>query len=124
MAGQNVVLFDGGCGFCSRIVQFAKPRMRSSTDPVFVSLHSEEGKTMQENLPLKFRQIDSLIFVNEQKVFTFSSAVLRCVMKMKWYYAAWFPFLWVIPIPIRNLVYRLIAKSRHSLSQNLVDCDV
>ncbi len=122
MSDQNVVLFDGGCGFCSRIVEFTQPRMRSKLDPVFISLLSDKGKEIHENLPLRYRQIDSLLFLDGKKIYILSTAVLRCLMKMTWPYAALTPLIWVVPLPFRNWIYQRIAASRHSLSRKLHHC--
>ena len=122
MPDQKIVLFDGGCGFCSRIVELTQPRMRSKLDPVFLSLLSDKGKEIHEHLPLKYREIDSLLFLDGEKVYILSSAVLRCLMKMTWPYAALTPLIWIVPAPLRNWIYRRIAASRKSLSRELHHC--
>ena len=121
---KNVVLFDGGCGFCRRIVDFVQPRMRSKLDLNFVPLLSEEGKEMVASLPLRYQQVDSLIFLDGQKVFIFSSAALKCLAKMKWPFAVWTLLLWIVPLPIRDFLYRRIAKSRYRLFRQPLECQV
>ena len=124
MPDQKIVLFDGGCGFCSRIVELTQPRMRSKLDPVFLSLLSDKGKEIHENLPLKYRQIDSLLYLDGEKIYILSTAIIRCLMKMTWPYAALTPLVWIVPAPLRNWIYRRIAASRKSFSRDFLHCHV
>ena len=113
MPEKNVVLFDDGCGFCRRIVDFVQPKIRSTIALDFVPLLSEEGKEILENLPLQSQQVDSLIFFDGRREYIYSSAALKCLTKMKWAFAVWTPLFWIIPRPIRDFLYRRVAKSRH-----------
>ena len=124
MSEKNVVLFDGGCGFCRRIVEFAQPRIRSKTELKFIPLLSEEGKEIIETLPLQYHQVDSLIFLDGHKVYIYSSAALKCLVKMKYHFAVWAPLVWIIPRPIRDFLYRRVAKSRHRFFRQNLECQV
>ena len=124
MSEKNIVLYDGGCGFCRRIVDFTRPRMRSKPDLTFISLLSEEGEKVLRTLPLQYQQVDSLIFLDGHKVFVFSSAALKCLANMKWSFAIWTPLFWLVPLPIRDLIYRQIAKSRNSFFRQPLECQV
>ncbi|MBG01616.1 MAG: hypothetical protein CL470_05020 [Acidimicrobiaceae bacterium] len=122
MSEQGLVLYDGGCGLCNRIVGFVQPRLRSRDSLNFLPLESHEGTALVKDLAPEFQQIDSLIFIEEHKVYAYSSAVLRCLVRMKWQYAVWSPLLWVIPLPIRNWIYQRIAKSRHRFFVGTSSC--
>ena len=122
MSVQGVVLYDGGCGLCTRIVGFVQPRLRSGATSNFLPLESHEGSALVEDLPPEFQQIDSLIFIKGHKVYAYSSAVLQCLAQMKWHYALCSPFLWVIPLPIRNWIYQRVAKSRHKFFGRSSSC--
>tara|TARA_B100000131_G_scaffold218477_1_gene210010 strand:- start:115 stop:519 length:405 start_codon:yes stop_codon:yes gene_type:complete len=124
MPGKNVVLYDGGCGFCRRIVDFAQPKIRSTTELYFVPLLSEEGKEILENLPSQSQQVDSLIFFDGRRGYIYSSAALKCLAKMKWHFALWTPLFWIIPGPIRDFLYRQVAKSRHRFFRQDLECQV
>ena len=124
MSESNIVLYDGGCGFCRRIVDFTRPRMRSKPDLTFISLLSEEGEKVLRTLPLQYRQVDSLIFLDGHKVFVFSSAALKCLANMKWSFAIWTPLFWLVPLPIRDFIYRQVAKSRNSFFRQPLECQV
>ena len=124
MPEKNVVLFDDGCGFCRRIVDFAQPKIRSTIALDFVPLLSEEGKEILENLPLQSQQVDSLIFFDGRREYIYSSAALKCLTKMKWPFAVWTPLFWIIPRPIRDFLYRRVAKSRHRFFRHDLECQV
>tara|TARA_B100001029_G_scaffold173607_1_gene172690 strand:+ start:1576 stop:1971 length:396 start_codon:yes stop_codon:yes gene_type:complete len=124
MSDMNIVLYDGGCGFCRRVVDFTRPRIRSKSDLTFISLLSEEGEKILGTLPLQYQQVDSLIFLDGHKVFVFSSAALKCLANMKLPFAVWTPLVWVVPLPIRDFIYRQVAKSRGTLFRQSLECQV
>lgn len=105
-----VILFDGVCNFCDASVQFILNR-----DPKgifhFASLQSEAGQNLVEkyNVPA---DVDSMILIEDDKVYYKSTAALRISRHLqgawKWLYG----FI-IIPSPIRNIVYDLIAKNRY-----------
>ncbi|WP_423410293.1 thiol-disulfide oxidoreductase DCC family protein [Heyndrickxia sp. MSNUG] len=105
-----VILFDGVCNFCDASVQFILNR-----DPKgifqFASLQSEAGQNLvkKHNVPA---DVDSMILIEDDKVYYKSTAALRISRHLqgawKWLYG----FI-IIPSPIRNIVYDLIAKNRY-----------
>lgn len=105
-----VILFDGVCNFCDASVQFILNR-----DPKgifqFASLQSEAGQNLvkKHNVPA---DVDSMILIEDDKVYYKSTAALRISRHLqgawKWLYG-----LIIIPSPIRNIVYDLIAKNRY-----------
>ncbi len=105
-----VLLFDGVCNLCVGSVQFFLKHDRNK-EIMFASLQSAYG----ENERLKFnipKNIDSLIFIENNKVYYFSSAALKAAAKMGGVWPLLRIFLWVPPF-IRNGVYRFIAKNRY-----------
>tara|TARA_A100001037_G_scaffold214068_1_gene191863 strand:- start:1533 stop:1850 length:318 start_codon:yes stop_codon:yes gene_type:complete len=98
--------------------------MRSKPDLTFISLLSEEGEKVLRTLPLQYQQVDSLIFLDGHKVFVFSSAALKCLANMKWSFAIWTPLFWLVPLPIRDFIYRQVAKSRNSFFRQPLECQV
>ncbi|MEH7444512.1 thiol-disulfide oxidoreductase DCC family protein [Bacillus sp. JJ1122] len=105
-----VILFDGVCNFCDASVQFILNR-----DPKgifqFASLQSEAGQNLvkKHNVPA---DVDSMILIEDDKVYYKSTAALRISRHLqgtwKWLYG-----FTIIPSPIRNIVYDLIAKNRY-----------
>src|SRR5690625_600034 len=105
-----VVLFDGDCHFCDGSVQFIIKR-----DPKakirFASLQSEVG----QNIRLKYdvpKTMDSLLLVDHKKVYDRSSAALRICQHLSGLWKLLYILL-LIPKPIRDAVYDIIAKNRY-----------
>jgi len=105
-----VLLFDGVCNLCVGSVQFFLKHDRKKLLK-FASLQSDYGEKQSTkfNIP---KNVDSLIFIENNEVYYFSSAALRAAAKMG---GAW-PLLKVfleIPPFIRNGIYKFIAKNRY-----------
>lgn len=105
-----VILFDGVCNFCDASVQFILNRDPKGTFH-FASLQSEAGQELvkKHNVPA---DVDSMILIEDGMVYYKSTAALRISRHLegawKWLYA-----LIIVPSPIRNIVYDIIAKNRY-----------
>jgi len=51
-----------------------------------------------------------------------SAAGIRCILYMKWYYSMWYPLLWLVPLPIRDIAYRIVARYRHRVFKRPATC--
>lgn len=108
---ERIILFDGECNFCDQSVQFIIKR-----DPKghfkFASLQSYLGKELlnKHNAP---EDIDSFVLIENNNCYFKSSAALRVCKNLE---GAWkIPYvLLVIPKPIRDFFYGLIAKNRYT----------
>ncbi|MBM7651197.1 thiol-disulfide oxidoreductase DCC family protein [Neobacillus cucumis] len=107
---ERIILFDGECNFCDFSVQFIIKR-----DPnglfKFALLQSDIGKELlhKYNTP---SNIDSLVLIEDKNCYFKSTAALRVCKNLK---GAWkLPyFLLVIPKPLRDFFYEIIAKNRY-----------
>jgi predicted DCC family thiol-disulfide oxidoreductase YuxK len=106
-----IVLFDGVCNLCNNSVQFMiqrDPRARLR----FTSLQSEAGQRLQAEHGIDSASLDSMLLVEGGRLYRESDAALRMARHLK---GAW-PLLGafrIIPRPLRNLVYRWIARNRY-----------
>ena len=106
-----VVLFDGVCTLCNGVVNFLIDR-----DPAanlrFASLQSEAGRALlaKAGLPQDYR--DSFVLIAEGIALVHSDAALGIARRMAppW---SWLYPLRLVPRPIRDAVYRLIARHRY-----------
>lgn len=107
-----IVLFDGVCVFCNNSINFiirkdAKDYFRYSP------LQSELGKKILAENGLASEKIDSVILLENGKLFTKTSAALHIAKNLK---GGWpicfYCFIWIPPF-IRNIVYDIIAKNRY-----------
>jgi predicted DCC family thiol-disulfide oxidoreductase YuxK len=106
-----IVLFDGVCNFCSSVVRFAISR-----DPGgifrFASLQSDAGQCFLNKFDLSTDDFDSFVLIEGHKFFLRSTAVLRLCKKLN---GLW-PLLYlliIIPTPIRDFIYNIVAQNRY-----------
>jgi len=114
-----LLVYDGSCGFCSRSVQFIL-RHEQSHDLLFVTRESPLGQDLRRHFHLE--AVESMLWVDGDKVATESSAVLRAARYLGgvWFILAAIGSL--VPAPIRNWAYRLIARNRRRLSSSATVC--
>jgi predicted DCC family thiol-disulfide oxidoreductase YuxK len=114
MAEQSkaVILFDGVCNLCNASVQLV---IKNDPDAYFhfASLQSDAGIALQKkyNLPVMATP-ESLVLLEEDKVYQYSTAALRIARKLK----SWHRFLYffiIVPAFLRNAVYKFIARNRY-----------
>src|SRR5262245_16822617 len=106
-----IVLLDGVCNLCSGSVQFILKR-----DPQgrfrFASLQSEAGRSLMIEHGLDPDALSSVVVVEEGRAWQESSAALRIARHLP---GAWklLRVFTVVPRPLRDAVYRLIARNRY-----------
>jgi predicted DCC family thiol-disulfide oxidoreductase YuxK len=110
----DILLLDGDCGMCNSGALFLKPRLTKPDSLRFVAIESEEGAKIVSNLPEKMRNEDSVFLIRDGRPFMASAASVRLLLYMRWWWRPLFPLLWLVPLPIRDLVYRFVAKRRRS----------
>lgn len=106
----GIILFDGSCNFCSTSVQFIVKR-----DPgayyQFAALQSEAGRRLLTAYKVP-EDTDSLILIDNNRYYMKSSAALRICKHLNGGWKMFSLFL-VIPRPLRDTLYDLIAKNRY-----------
>jgi len=107
---NNVVLFDGVCNLCNTSVDFLV-RNEKGNALLFASLQSEVGQKLIERGEHK-EVPDSILFYKDGVLYDRSNAVLRVSQFLR------FPFrlssiFFIIPRPLRDLVYQWIARNRY-----------
>lgn len=107
---NKVVLFDGECNLCNTSVQFIIKRDPTGTFQ-FASLQSDIGKRLlsQYHVP---ENIDSIVLIDGEKCYFQSTAALRVCKNLSGAYKLLY-LLIVIPKPIRNYFYAILANNRY-----------
>jgi predicted DCC family thiol-disulfide oxidoreductase YuxK len=106
-----IVLFDSVCNLCTTSVQCIIKR-----DPngyfTFASLQSAIGRTLLEKHGLQSDVLDTFVVVEGSRCFTRSDAALRVAHHLS---GGWslFRILSLIPRPIRDWGYTVIARNRY-----------
>jgi len=109
-----IVLFDGDCPFCSLSVKFI---IFCDCEAVFkfASISSSTSKRLAEKYELDLEKINSLILIENGKIYTHSTAALRICRRLKgWPWKILYAFI-LVPRPLRDFVYKIIARNRYKL---------
>jgi predicted DCC family thiol-disulfide oxidoreductase YuxK len=104
-AKRVILFFDGYCNLCNGAVRFVLNNEKSQ----MLEFASLQGQTAQKLLPTSLP--DSLVMWVDGKMYVESSAALKLIPYLKWYFQV-LRILWIFPAVIRNAVYRFIAKYR------------
>ncbi|QRK11617.1 thiol-disulfide oxidoreductase DCC family protein [Archangium violaceum] len=112
--GQDtpVVLFDGVCNLCNGVVNFIIDRDPSARFR-FAALQSTQAAVLLAPLG-RVPEADpqSFILVEDGRVYERSSAALRVARKLPGAWKLFYVFV-VVPTPLRDAVYRFIARNRY-----------
>jgi predicted DCC family thiol-disulfide oxidoreductase YuxK len=116
---QPVLLYDGGCGLCNRLVR-ALLRADRTGRLHYAPLQSEPAQAYLRGQGLPVRDFDSLVFVPDWNhpaagapLLRTSGALAACAeVGGAWRAVAW---LRVLPAWLRDPFYKLMARSRYAL---------
>ncbi|MGB1365724.1 MAG: DUF2071 domain-containing protein [Candidatus Poseidoniaceae archaeon] len=119
---RDFLFLDGDCGLCHRLATFIDKRLGKGKQLGYRPILHEDAQRIIQTLPSKLRDADSVYLIRNGKPYIRSAAGIRGLLYMRWYYKMWFPVLWLIPLPLRNIGYRLIAKYRHKFFKRPTEC--
>ena len=118
----HILLFDGVCNLCNGIVQFTIKR-----DPKgkfkFASLQSDAAQLLLKKFGLSTDDFDSFVLVDGNKYFLKSSAGLQVLKELGGVWKLFYVFI-IIPRPIRDFIYNIIAKTRYRIFGKRDQCMV
>ena len=122
MESRAIVLFDGTCAFCEGSVKFIARRdpgryfrFGASQTAKAAALLAEHGLTRDTTR--------SIILIEDGQVYTRSTASLRIARHMRWPWSMAAVFL-VIPRPLRDGIYRVVAAIRHRVAGRSNACEI
>lgn len=117
-----VVLFDGVCNLCNDSVKFIIKR-----DPKcifkFSPLQSEFGLNTLKDMGLASNSLETFILIESGKYYIRSEAALRVVRRLSGLWPLVFGFI-IVPRPLRDWVYRYIARNRYKWFGKRDECMV
>ena len=106
-----IVLFDGECNFCNASVQFIIKR-----DPKgyfqFAAQQSDVGEKLKRQYGVS-NDMNSILVIDQHKVYNSSDAALHISKHLNGFWTYLY-ILKVIPKPLRDLVYKFVAKNRYA----------
>ena len=108
-----IILFDGECGFCQRSVRFV---LRHDKRGVFrfAARQSGAGLRLLAEHGLPPEGVDSMVLLEDDREYTHSTGSLRIVRRLR--FPWWLGYAGiVVPRPLRDAAYKLVARNRHRL---------
>lgn len=115
MGSENslIILFDGQCNLCSRLVQFTIKRDLSRKFK-FAALQSAVGKDLLNEFGLSANDFDSFVFVKGNRYFIRSTASLMLLKELGGIWKLFYIFM-VVPRSLRDFIYYVVAKLRYKI---------
>ena len=107
---EHILLFDGECNLCNRLVIFVIKR-----DPAkfhFASLQSRVGQQLLQQYHHSTTDLDSFVYIQGNRCDTKSTAALRLFRELGGVWRLLYGLI-IIPIPMRDFFYTWIAKNRY-----------
>jgi len=121
-APGGIVLFDGTCAFCERAVVFIARR-----DPAgyfrFGASQSPQAADLLARHDVSRDTARSIILLERGRAYLRSTASLRIAARMRFPWSLLRVFL-IVPVPLRDAVYRLVAAIRHRLAGRSNACEI
>ena len=121
-----ILVYDGDCAFCARSVQFILRFDRRRTVR-FAARDGGHGRAVRTRHPA-LASVDSLLWVEArgagELVRTHADAALAVARYLGGIWAVLAAFGGIVPRPVRDAVYRFIARNRHRLGGGAVACVV
>ena len=105
-----IVLFDGVCNLCNGWVQFVLKNERTDFY-LFASLQSKNSKSMLEHYEYD-NKLSSIVLIENGVLYEKSGAVLKILGNLKYPWPL-IQVLAIVPRPIRDAAYDLIANKRY-----------
>ena len=118
----RLMLYDGVCGLCNRTVRFLL-RVDRGERFVFAPLQGETAAQLRRLHPAIPAELDTFVYVEQGQAHLRSRALIRSARQLPypWKMLSW---LWVVPRPLADLVYRLVARVRYRLFGQYDACPV
>ena len=117
---KPVLLFDGVCNLCNGVVQFVIKR-----DPdakfKFSSLQSNMGQQLLQKFQLPTDDFESFVLVEGERYYKKSTAALRLLKKLGKGWQLFYALI-IVPAPIRDFFYSLIANNRYKVFGRTDEC--
>jgi predicted DCC family thiol-disulfide oxidoreductase YuxK len=119
---HGIVLFDGTCAFCERSVTFMATR-----DPAgyfrFGASQNPRAEALLTRYGVTRTTARSIILIEHDRVYLRSTASLRIASRLSFPWSLLRVFL-LVPVPIRDAVYRGVAAIRHRVAGRSNACRI
>jgi predicted DCC family thiol-disulfide oxidoreductase YuxK len=117
---RQIILFDGVCNFCNRTVNIILAHDKAAQYQ-FAPNQSIAAINLIQQFGLEAHALNSVVLIEGDKVYTKTDAVIRIAVKLSGWPSI-FRWLKLIPKPIRNFAYDLVAQNRYRLFGKRKSC--
>jgi len=106
-----IIIFDSICNLCVESVQFVIKYDKNAKFK-FLQFQSRLGQNYLENYNLKFKNLETLVLIRNDKIYLKSDAALEIAKHLdgKWKYLYVFK---IIPRFLRDAIYMYISRNRY-----------
>jgi len=108
---HKVILFDGVCNLCNSTVTYVIKRDKKDVFR-FAALQDSAGQVLIKKHGIDTSKVDSILFVDGDKIYAKSTAALKIAKNMNGLYPLLYGFM-IVPNFIRNWVYDYVASNRY-----------
>jgi predicted DCC family thiol-disulfide oxidoreductase YuxK len=110
MENNKILLFDGVCNYCNRMVNFAI-RNDKKAKLKFAPLQSATGQKLLNQYNVS-PSADTIVFIEKDKAYTYAKAAIRVCRYLDWPAKIFYAFI-IIPGFISQPFYKWIARNRY-----------
>src|SRR5215813_13291310 len=127
MSGEHpIILYDGVCGLCNRLVQFLLKHDRHGR-LYFASLQSDFAAKVLQRHGFDPKDLDTLHVVEnyeqpDERLLQRSDAVLRASRELGGLWSVLAAAAKIIPRPLRDVAYRFVAQNRYRVFGKYETC--
>jgi predicted DCC family thiol-disulfide oxidoreductase YuxK len=127
LQGRHLLLFDGVCGLCNRLVHFVLRRDRRDRFR-FAALQGNLAREVLARHQRDPARLDTVYLVTDcgtpgERIHQRSRAVLRVLRELGGGWRLFLP-LSILPTPVLDLGYRLVARVRYRVFGRYDTCPV
>jgi predicted DCC family thiol-disulfide oxidoreductase YuxK len=109
-AVDRILFFDGVCGLCSKSVDFVMARDHRQAIK-FAPLQGDTARSLLT--PADIQNLNTMILWVKGRTYRKSAAAVRVMWQLSLGWQILGTLLWLIPLPLRNLGYSLVARNRY-----------
>lgn len=122
-SARSVVLFDGVCNLCNRSINWIIDRDPAS-QVRFLPLQSPAGQALVASIGMDPQRLTTMIAIRSGRVMLRSSAALHVGTLLATPLARLSSLMLLVPSVLRDLGYRVVARSRYAVFGKLEACRV
>jgi predicted DCC family thiol-disulfide oxidoreductase YuxK len=126
LAGATL-LYDGTCGFCSKTIQFILKHERHNRSLRFATLQGPFAASLRDKYPV-LNDTDSVVWyesptpARKERLLVRSSAAIRVARYLGGIWSILGVLGWCIPRPLRDGLYKLVARNRYRIAGTNDSC--